>query len=196
MKIAKAATIIAAGALICAALPATAFSQATRNQYVADFGLGFAQATVRKAQMGFAGLDLQVGKMLTNSISVGLSTGFDICSFRAVEYPDGGTVYERLGVIPILAKARYNLNVAPLAHIYASVAAGAYQTVPHLNTTPIGGVWKSGLHPGGAASIGFDYYLFGMQGIGAEFEYNFFDSDSDELFSYFAVRLKYSIIKM
>jgi hypothetical protein len=195
LKIAKALSSIAAGALLCAALPAAAFSQATRNQYVADFGAGFSQATVRKAQMGLACLDLQVGKMLTNNISVGLSTGFDVCSFRAVDYPAGGTVYERLGVIPILAKARYYINIAPLTHIYASVAAGAYQTVPHLNTTPIGGVWHAGIHPGGAVSVGFDYYLFGMKGLGAEFEYNFFDSDSDEIFSYFAVRLKYSMIK-
>lgn len=195
MKIAKTVSAIAAGALICAALPAAALSQAARNEYVADFSVGFAQATVRKAQMGFAGANLKVAKMITHGISVGLSTGFDICSFRSVPYPDGGTVYERLGVIPILATARYNINIAPLAHAYASIAAGAYRTVPHLNTTPIGGISKAGLHPGGAAAIGFDYYFLGLQGLGAELEYNFFDSDGDELFSYFAVRLKYSMIK-
>ncbi len=196
MKIAKTLSIVVAGALLGAALPAVAFTQALQNQYVADFGVAFTQATVEKAQMGLAGIDIQVGKMITNSLSVGVSTGFDICSFRSVEYPGGSSVYERLGVIPVLLKTRYYLTVAPLMQIYASVAGGAYQTVPHLNTTPIGGVWESGLHPGGAGAVGFTYDFLGTQGIGFEFEYHFFDVGSDELFSYFAARINYTFIKI
>ena len=146
--------------------------------------------------MGLAGIDIQVGKMVSNALSVGVETGFDVCSFRSVEYPGGNTVYERLGVIPVLLKARYHFNVAPLTQVYGSLAGGVYQTVPHLNTTPIGGVWDSGLHAGGAGAVGFTYYFLATQGIGFEFEYHFFDADSDELFSYFAARINYSLIKM
>ncbi len=196
MKSLKSISIVGAGALLVAALSAAACAQPIQNQYVADFGAAFTQATVRKAQTGFAGIDIQVGKMLTNNISVGLSTGYDVCSFRSLTYEGGESIYERLGVIPILAKIRFGFAIAPLTQVYASVAGGAYQTVPHLSTTPIGGVWQSGIHPGAAGAVGFNYFFRGMQGLGAEFEYHFFDSDGDELFSYFAVRLNYTLIKM
>lgn len=196
MKTAKFATMLGAVALLCAALPAASFGQAQRGQYVADFGAAFTQATVVKAQTGLAGIDIQVGKMITGGLSVGLATGYDVCSFRTITYDSGSKVYERMGVVPILAKARYNLNVAPLTVVHASVAAGVYQTIPHLDTTPIGGIWESGTHAGGAAAIGGTYYFMGTMGVGAEFEYNFFDSGAEELFSYFALRLNFSMIKM
>jgi hypothetical protein len=196
LKTLKSISIVGAGALFCAALAGAAFAQPMQNQYVADFGGAFTQATVRKAQTGLAGFDIQVGKMLTNNVSVGLATGFDMCSFRSMTYSNGETTYERLGVIPILAKLRYCLNIAPLTQLFASVAGGAYQTVPHLGTSPIGGVWEAGVHPGGSAAIGFSYFFGGRQGIGAEFEYHFFDSDSDDLFSYFAMRINYTLVKM
>jgi len=107
-----------------------------------------------------------------------------------------GSVYERMGIIPILAKAKMYFTFAPLMQAHASLAGGVYQSVPHLDTDPIGGIWNSDIQPGGAAGIGFDYWFLGRQGIGAEFEYNFFDSGGDSPFSYFALRLNYSIIKI
>ena len=177
-------SIAAAGAGNC---------QPMAKQLVADFGGAFTQATVTKAQLGFVGLDLQTGRMLTNNISVGLAAGYDIVSFQKV-----AGIYERLAVVPILAKARYYLTIAPLMQLHASVAAGVYQSVPHLSVNPIGGVWDADIRPGGAAAIGFDYWFLGTKGLGAELEYNFFDSGSSKssLFSYFAVRVNFSIIKL
>lgn len=171
-------------------------SQPLKGQYVADFGGAFTQATVVKAQMGLAGVDVQLEKMLTNNISLGLETGFDVCSFKSVQTSSGEKIYERLAVIPILAKARFCFNAAPLTQVYAGLAAGAYQTVPHLGTVPVGGVQNAGIHAGGSGSVGFSYYFLGSKAIGAEFEYHFFDVGSEELFSYFAVRVNYSILKM
>ena len=104
MKTAKIATMLGAVALLCAALPAASLAQAQKGQYIADFGAAFTQATVVKAQTGLAGIDLQVGKMLTSGLSVGLATGYDVCSFRTITYDGGDKVYERMGVVPILAK--------------------------------------------------------------------------------------------
>jgi hypothetical protein len=172
-------------------LTTAAFGQTMQKQYVADFGAAFTQATVTKARMGLIGLDLQVAKMVTSNIAVGLSTGMDVVSFRKV---DG--IYERLGIVPILLKARYYFTVAPLMQVYVSAAGGAYQSLPHLSVDPIGHIWNSEADFGGAGAIGFNYWFLGTQGIGAEFEYNFFDSGGESLFSYFAVRLNYSLIKM
>lgn len=189
----KLRTISAASALFacCLALSGTAFGQAVQKQYVADFGAAFTQATVTKAQNGLFGLDISTGKMLTNSLSVGLALGYDVVSFQKV---DG--IYERFTVLPILAKAKYYFTIAPLLQLHASAAGGVYQMVPHLGVDPIGGVGSSRTKPGGSVGIGFDYWLLGRSGLGAEFEYNFIDSGAENLFSYFALRVNYSIIKM
>lgn len=186
------AKLLAGLVLLCGVvLSEAAFGQATQNQYVADFGAAFTQATVTKARSGFVGLDIQAGKMLTSNISLGIATGCDVVSFRKI-----GDVYERLSIIPILAKAKMYFTIAPRMQLYASAAGGGYQAVPHLNTEPIGEIWNAGVKPGGSLGIGFNYWLLGMQGVGAEFEYNFFDSGGEDIFSYFAIRLNYSIIKM
>ena len=78
----------------------------------------------------------------------------------------------------------------------AAAAGGVYQMVPHLGIDPVGGVWDSKTRPGGSAGVGFDYWLLGTRGISAEFEYNFLDSGGEDIFSYFAMRVSYSIIKM
>jgi hypothetical protein len=204
-------TLSVAGALLlcCAVYSGTASGQAVQKQYVADFGMAFTQATVTKAQRGMLGLDLSLGKMLTNSLSVGLTVGHDIASFQKKE-----GIYERLAIVPILAKGKYYFTIAPSMQLHAALAAGAYQTIPHLGTDNIGGISRAQLYPGGSISVGFDYWLFGRQGLGVEFEYNFFDtnrmftkdfpfikkatynSGAEDLFSYFSVRVNYSIIKM
>lgn len=186
-------TMKVAGAILacCAVFSGTAFGQAIQKQYVADFGAAFTQATVTKAQRGLIGLDISTGKMVTNNLSVGLAIGYDVVSYQKAE-----GINERLAIIPFLAKAKYYFTLAPLMQIHAVVGGGAYQMLPHLGIDPVGGVWKSEIKAGGVAGVGFDYWLMGNQGIGAEFEYNFFDSGATSLFSYFAFRVNYSIIKM
>ena len=186
-------TMKVAGAILacCAVFSGTAFGQAIQKQYVADFGAAFTQATVTKAQRGLIGLDISTGKMVTNNLSVGLAIGYDVVSYQKAQGID-----ERLAIIPFLAKAKYYFTLAPLMQIHAVVGGGAYQMLPHLGIDPVGGVWKSEIKAGGVAGVGFDYWLMGNQGIGAEFEYNFFDSGAPSLFSYFAFRVNYSIIKM
>ncbi|MFA4948233.1 MAG: hypothetical protein WC674_06980 [Candidatus Krumholzibacteriia bacterium] len=191
MKTLKTFSIAGALLLCCAVYSGTASGQAVQKQYVADFGAAFTQATVTKARTGMLGLDLSVGKMLTNGLSVGLAIGYDVASFQKNE-----GIYARIAIAPVLAKAKYYFTIAPAMQLHAIVAGGAYQTIPHLGTDPIGGISKAGLHPGGSIGVGFDYWRFGRQGLGAEFEYNFFDSGTEDLFSYFALRLNYSIIKM
>ena len=189
----KLKTISAASALLacCVALSGTASGQAVQKQYVADFGAAFTQATVTKAQSGLFGLDISMGKMLTNNLSVGLALGYDVVSFQKVE-----GIYQRFAIFPILAKAKYYFTIAPLMQLHASAAGGMYQMVPHLGVDPVGGVWSAQTKPGGSVGIGFDYWRFGTSGLGAEFEYNFIDSGTEDLFSYFAFRVNYSIFKM
>lgn len=186
-------TIKVASAILacCAVFSGTALGQAIQKQYVADFGVAFTQATATKAQRGLIGLDISTGKMITNNLSLGLAIGFDVVSYQKVQ-----GINERLSIIPILAKAKYYFTVAPLMQVHAMVGGGAYQMLPHLGVDPVGGVWKSEMKAGGVAGVGFDYWLMGNQGIGAEFEYNFFDTGAPSLFSYFAFRVNYSIIKM
>jgi len=186
-------TLSIAGALLlcCAVYSGTASGQAVQKQYIADFGAAFTQATATKAQRGMLGLDLSAGKMFTNSLSVGLAIGYDVVSFQKYE-----GIYARLAIVPLLAKAKYYFTIAPAMQLHAALAGGAYQTLPHLGTDPIGGVSKAELNPGGSLGVGFDYWFLGSQGLGAEFEYNFFDSGAEDLFSYFSFRVNYSIIKM
>jgi hypothetical protein len=161
------------------------------KQMVAEFGLAYAQATVSGAPSGLVGFDLQTGKMLTNNLSVGLGIGYDIVSFNKV-----GGIYQRLAIIPILAKAKYYFNIAPLMQVHASAAAGAYKTLPHLATGSIGGVSASKIKAGGSAGAGFDYWFMGTKGIGAEVEYNVFPYSNGKRFSYLVVRVNLIMIKL
>jgi hypothetical protein len=206
-------TLSIAGALIlcCAVYSGTASGQTVRKQYVADIGAAFTQATVTKAQMGMMGLDLSAGRMFTGNLSAGFTVGYDIVSYRKNE-----GIYERLAIVPILAKAKYYFTLSPSMELHAMAAGGVYQTIPHLGTDVIGGVSRAELNPGGSVGVGLDWWIFGSQGLGVEFEYNFIDMNhrfdvhksfpyirtqsrsmgDDALFSYFSVRLNYSIIKM
>jgi hypothetical protein len=185
-------TFSIAGALLlcCAVFSGIASGQPAQKQYVADFGAAFTQATVTKAQRGMLGLDLSVGKMFTGSLSAGLAVGYDVVSYQKNE-----GIYARLAIVPVLAKAKYYFTVAPAMQLHAALAGGVYQAIPHLGTDAIGGISEAGLHPGGSLGVGFDWWLFGRQGLGAEFEYTFFDSGAEDLFSYFAFRVNYSIFK-
>ncbi len=161
------------------------------KQLIADIGVAFTQATVSDAPTGFAGLDMYYGRMLTNEIAAGVGVGYDVVAFNKV-----GGIYQRFAVIPILAKAKYYLNIAPLMQAHASVAGGAFNTLPHLVTGSLGGISDNEFKAGGSVGAGFDYWLMGTKGIGGEVEYSLFDAGNGKLFSYFAVRLNLSFTKL
>jgi len=177
--------------LCCSAGAGPASGQPMAKQLVADFGLAYTQATVSGAPSGLVGLDLHTGKMLTNNLSVGIAVGFDVVSFRKV-----GGIYERLSIIPILAKGKYYFNIAPLLQVHASAAGGVYKTLPHLATGSIGGVSASKVKAGGSAGAGFDYWFMGTKGIGAEVEYNVFPYSNGKRFSYLAFRVNLIMTKL
>jgi hypothetical protein len=191
LKTLKAFSLAGALVLCCAVFSGAVSAQPAPKQYVADFGAAFTQATVTKAQMGMLGLDLSVGKMIIDGLSVGIAVGHDVVSYRK-----NGEIHERLAIVPILAKAKYYYTIVPSMSVHASVAGGGYQTIPHLGTDEIGGVSRAEIKPGGGIGLGFDYWLFGSHGLGVEFEYHFIDTGGEDLFSYCAARLNYSIIKM
>jgi hypothetical protein len=186
-------TLSTAGALFlcCAVCSGTASAQPAQKQYVADFGVAFTQATVVKAQRGLVGLDIAAGRMFTRNLSLGFGVGYDVASFQREE-----GIYARLAIVPILAKVRYYFDIGPAMQLHASLAGGAYQTIPHFGTDQIGGITKAGLSPGGSFGVGFEYWFLGSQGLGAEFEYNFFDAGAPDIFSYFAVRVNYCLVRM
>lgn len=177
--------------LCCSVGAGSVNGQPMAKQLVADFGAAYTQAMVSGAPSGLFGLDLQSGKMLTNSLSVGFAVGYDIVSFEKT-----GGIYERLAIVPILAKAKYYFTIAPLMQVHASLAGGAFKTIPHLTTRSIGGISDAEVRAGGTVGAGFDYWLMGTKGIGGEIEYNAFPTGHGKLFSYFAVRVNFSIIKL
>ena len=176
--------------IICITFTGGAYGQATNKQYVAEFGAAFTQATVTNARTGFFGLDLFAGKMLTNNLCLGLSIGHDIVSYRKIE-----DYHERLTVIPALVKAKYFINIGPRLQLYTSVGGGVYRASPHLTTEPIGDIRYTTNQPGGAVGFGIDYWFLLLQGVGVSFEYHFFNTDEESIFSFFAFRLDYCFIK-
>lgn len=176
--------------LLCFSMAEPASGQAQKDYFVVDFAASFNQATVTKARMGFFGFDIFAGRMLSGSLCVGIYTGYDIVSFRKVE-----NYTERLGVIPMLAKVKYYFTLSPMLQINAFAACGAYRTVPHLSSEPVGTVWYAQTQPGFSAGFGVDYWFLLTQGFGFAFEYHFFNTDSDETFSYFSARVSYSMIR-
>jgi hypothetical protein len=176
--------------LFCLFITDSAKGQARLDQYICDFGAAFTQATTTNARRGFIGVDIFAGKMITNNICLGVTVGHDIVSWRNID-----TLKERMAVVPFLIKTKYFIDISPMIQLYASAGAGVYRTIPHLSTKPIGDIWFAGNHPGGSVGIGVDYWFLLMQGVGFAFEYNLFDTDGDEIFSYFAVRVDYCFIK-
>ena len=88
---------IAAIVFILLAITGTANAQVQKDYFVLDFGAAYTQATVVNAKSGFFGLDIFAGKMLTNNLCLGFSSGYDVVSFEKV-----GDSNERLGMFPFL----------------------------------------------------------------------------------------------
>jgi hypothetical protein len=168
----------------------TADAQVQKDYFVLDFGAAYTQATVVNAKRGFIGLDIFAGKMLTNNLCLGFSSGYDVVSFEKV-----GESTERLAMIPLLVKAKYYFNVAPMMQFWCSLGVGAYRSVPHLIDEPIGGIWFSGNHYGGSLGIGFDYWFLLTQGVGIAYEYHFCSTEPGDIFSYFALRVDYCMFR-
>ncbi len=172
------------------ALAGSAVGQAIKTQYICDFGGSYTQATVKNAQTGFFGLDIFAGKMLTSSFCLGLGAGYDVVSLRKIDDNN-----ERFAVIPVALKAKYFFNFGTSMQAFVMAGAGVYRSVPHLVTHPIGEIWFSSNQPGGSIGLGLDYWFLITSGVGFAFEYHFFNTDGDELFSYFAARIDYCLIK-
>jgi hypothetical protein len=175
---------------LCLLVPGIAAGQATKGQYVADFGAAYAKAIDSEAKSGFVGIDLFAGKMITNNICLGIGTGADIISYEKV-----GDMHSRLAVIPFLAKAKYFVNLGPMLQLFFSAGAGAYVVTPHLNE-PIGDIKEYSMNqPGAAVGMGIDYWFLLLQGVGFSVEYHMFNTDYDP-FSYFVARVEYCLIKL
>ncbi|MCK4236429.1 MAG: hypothetical protein KAX38_04870 [Candidatus Krumholzibacteria bacterium] len=177
--------------LLCITITGTVYGQATAKQNVIHLGAAYTQALVDNAQAGFVGLNMFFGKMLTNNICLGISTGYDIVSFRSV-----GDMKERVAVAPLQIKAKCYMNLGPMLQLYASAAGGAYRVIPHLGTEKIGTLGGyTTTQPGGSVGIGLDYWFLLTTGVGFELEYHTFTTDGDDMFSYFAARVDYCLIK-
>lgn len=174
----------------CLVMPGLARGQASKDQFIVDFGAAFTQATADDAASGALGFDIFVGKMLTSGLCLGLTVGGDIVSYEKI-----GDYHSRLIVFPLIAKARYYITFNRMLQAHASLAGGVYRVSPHLAEGSIGGVSYSMNQPGGSVGIGLDYYFLLTQGVTFEIEYHMFNTDYDGLFKYFAVRVNYSLIR-
>ncbi len=176
--------------IICSISTGTAFGQAQENYVVYNLGGGFTQATVVDARRGFLGFNMFCGKMLTDYLCVGISASCDINSYRDIDDNN-----ERMTVIPLLARLRLYYTTGELLQMYATVGAGVYNAVPHVNIHPIGDIWNSTIQPGGSIGFGVEYWFLLTMGVGLEFEYHMFPTEEDSMFSYFAARLNYTFIR-
>jgi hypothetical protein len=168
----------------------TAYAQAVNGRYTLNLGIAYTQATTTNARTGFLGFDIFAGKMLTNNICVGFAVGHDIVSYRQL-----GDFHERLAIIPFQIKTKYYMSLSTMVQAFATVGGGVYRALPHLNPEPIGDISYATNQPGGSIGFGVDYWFLLMQGVGFEFEYHFFNTDKDNLFSYFALRVSYGMLK-
>jgi hypothetical protein len=174
----------------CLVLPGLARGQASKGQFVVDLGVAYTQATADDAASGLVGLDIAAGKMLNNSIYLGFGTGADVVSYENID-----DYHSRLVVFPLIVKARYYITFNRMLQAHVSLAGGAYRVSPHLASGPIGGVKYSMTQPGGSVGIGIDYYFLLTTGVTFELEYHMFNTDYDDMFGFFAVRVNYSVIK-
>ena len=184
----------------CLALTGTAFAQANSGKAVIHLGASYSQSLVDDAGGGFFGLDAFAGKMFTNELCLGFTAGYDIIHNESVDVIDEvtnepGTFNERLAVIPFLLKAKYYFTLSPMVQMYAGAGGGVYRTVPSLGGGEIGTIRTAANCPGGAVSVGLDYWFLLTTGVGFEFEYHMFNVPDGDMYSYWQVRVDYGIIK-
>ncbi|MBN1164657.1 MAG: outer membrane beta-barrel protein [Candidatus Krumholzibacteriota bacterium] len=184
--------------LFCLTAATAAHGQANANKAVFHFGAGYYQAQVDNAETGFFGADLYAGKMITNSLCLGLACGYNIVHYYSYDVINSRTgetqsFSEKLSIIPILAKAKYYFTISPMVQMYGGLGAGYYRSIPALGDHPVGGIKESLTHAGGSVSIGLDYWFLLTTGVGFEFEYHIFGKEDH--FKYWALRVDYCLIK-
>ncbi len=185
---------------VCLALSPAAFAQANSGKGVIHLGGSFAQSLVDDAGGGFFGIDLFAGKMFTNELCLGFTAGYDIIHNESVDVIDEvtnepGTFNERLAVVPFLMKAKYYITLSPMVQVYAGAGGGVYRSIPSLGGQEVGTIKSACNSPGGAVSIGLDYWFLLTTGVGFEFEYHMFSVPDGDMYSYWQVRVDYGIIK-
>ncbi len=194
----------------------TAFGQANSNKAVIHLGGSYNKALVDDTGAGFFGMDLYVGKMITNELCLGFSVGYDLVVYDTPEEELSKTdpFKESLGVIPFTVKAKYYFTFSQMVQAYVSAGAGVYRANPSLGGRPIesppevgtiGEIRSSGNCMGGSIGIGLDYWFLLTTGIGFEIEYHMFRVPYDKYewfkipdgknFGYFQARVNYCLIK-
>ena len=189
---------LCAAAALLAAVPA--FGQANAGKAVIYLGASFNKATADNAQQGFVGGDVFAGKMVTNNLCLGFSSGYDIVHYykytpTSSTETGGGDFTETLAVIPAVLRAKYYFNLGPMFQIYAQAGGGVYNTIAKLGGNKIGGVRTNVSRPGFTVGVGFDYWFLLVNGVGFEFDYSMFHLPDGEWFTYWSARVDYGIIK-
>ncbi len=191
---------------LCLAMTGTAFAQANSNKAVIHLGGSYNKSLVDDTGAGFFGLDIYVGKMITNELCLGFSIGYDVVVYDtpAEELLKEEPFKEMLGVIPFTLKAKYYLTFSQMVQAYVSAGAGVYRAAPSLGGRPIpsppevgtiGSIRGSGNCPGGSIGVGLDYWFLLTTGIGFELEYHMFKVPDGDNFSYVQARVNYCMIK-
>lgn len=206
---------LCAAAVILAAVPV--FGQANAGKSVFYLGGSFNKAIVENAEQGFFGGDIFAGKMITNSLCLGIGAGYDIVHHYSYTTPSaldagGGDFSESIAIIPAIIKAKYYFTLGPMFQVYAQAGGGVYNTVAKLGREEgresIGGVYANATHAGFSVGAGLDYWFLLVNGVGVEFEYSMFYISDEKLlensgdyisngqwFKYWSVRVDYGIIK-
>jgi len=186
-------------ALLLAGSPV--FGQANSGKAVIHLGGAFSQASVDNAETGFFGVGLYAGKMVTNNLCVGFSSGYDMVhryKYTTISSPEdgGGDFTETFAVVPALVKAKYYFTLTPMIQFYLQGAGGVYNTIAEMGGRSLGGIKTNVSRPGGSIGVGLDYWFLLTTGVGFEFEYHMFTvPDGGDMFSYWSVRVDYGLIK-
>jgi opacity protein-like surface antigen len=190
---------LCAAALLMAAVPV--FGQATAGRAVIYLGGSYNKANVDNAEQGFFGVDLFAGKMITNNLCIGFSSGYDIVhryTYTPISSVEGGggDFTESLAVIPALVRAKYYFTLSPMLQVYAQAGGGAYATIAKLGGNKVGDIRSNCVSPGFTVGAGIDYWFLLLNGVGFEFDYTMFKvPDGGDWFKYWSVRVDYGILK-
>ncbi len=175
--------------------------QANSGKAVIYIGGSYNKAMVDDAQNGFFGIDMFAGKMITNELCLGISSGYDIVhnyKYTVSSDPDkgGGDFTETLSVIPVLLKARYYFSINRMMQVNVQAGAGVYKTISRLGGNSVGRISGNETRPGGSIGIAFDYWFLLTTGVSFEFEYHAFTMPGGgTVFKFWQARVDYGIIK-
>ena len=175
--------------------------QANKDKAVVYIGGSLSKALPDGAENGFIGLDMFAGKMITNNLCIGFSSGYDIVhryTYTPISSVEGGggDFTESLAVIPALVRAKYYFTLSPMLQVYAQAGGGAYATIAKLGGNKVGDIRSNCVSPGFTVGAGIDYWFLLLNGVGFEFDYTMFKvPDGGDWFKYWSVRVDYGILK-